>query len=1121
MDIPFESFAKIVYRLGNPPKRQAQDSSRAKPALSPSKIFQSWLNHLSKPFPAHTGKHLFRLLFPHEGSRRRYGLKEAKLAQELEKILGVRGLTRWDSVCWDAGGEGGTGCLGKEVELIMRDRRVTSAQPPSGCKAALSIREVDRLLDELASSSPFSQLSQLACPLRSTSEILTDLYRKSNLSSYALAVLTQIILRDLRPLLNPLPALPIRNPTAMLRMRSTAGPDQLALRDAMLCWDKRMWELYAGGRGDLDGCANLVEDLSENGHDFKRPIEAGPVVGVNVKVRYDPGLLACMRDCQLSHISGTDDPKITVFSKSMRNSTQDRLNAHSIILSALGLPVGTCLPIHSALKERIGTPHTRRQRGVQSIILEAEVVSYNESNREGGRGPGIEEFWWLGHAGVTANPTIRNLAMPRNRSRHLCLVFFDVLYIDGLSLLHHAYEARRAILEEVIRPLPGFAMLAERMSIPLDINRRAALKILQEVFDRSISNREEGLVLKASDSTYTNMRWQWVKLKKDYIPNLGDCIDLVLLGAGWDVDRARELRVDTSVFTTFYIGVLTNGENVKVKREVPNFEALFRVSYGLDRSALEVYNENIHHGRWSTKSYDKDDPFKRHATGDEPTIGVVSITLMCGSDGRRVSKTARLRGPGLMTAYKSLGYNDTHTPVPSPSKSPPDDSIRALWRSSSTIALIDIPELVSPISSSSSQRTSNRINDHNSPMKRVRSAPELEYAGNDVKDEPVSPPMQDRGSVVEYEPISFGENDRRICRTKRGPNISRAQNQKRRRVMPSFGDAGRRLKEIMSDQPAAGEHRIGGKGHGGGVASFLGVPDVQDEARSDARSAGNNHDAPIKRGDGSAVSRYGAPVRPQYILQPAFIPCTPGVQTPIPAPASTRKTTSALAVTNLADGSDQATSLSSDALTKTDHPPHQSMIDMETGNPSRPRRRTIRAPPPNPSGQEGRSDSSPCKRLISSIDWAGPASNCNPTPDPLTGANISATMPTDPSRLKSTTRSAVVPRSMTPSSLRLSTPLRAKAQAMGGIGNHTSGKARTTTTTRRRDESLNIGYSATATRSVRKEERDTTYRTEKNRPLSLKSRIKILERCASANAIANAVTTVNVRASSQTAAVRA
>jgi hypothetical protein len=32
------------------------------------------------------------------------------------------------------------------------------------------------------------------------------------------------------------------------------------------------------------------------------------------------------------------------------------------------------------------------------------------------------------------------------------------------------------------------------------------------------------------------------QLKKDYIPGHGDSLDMVLLGASWDKDRARELR---------------------------------------------------------------------------------------------------------------------------------------------------------------------------------------------------------------------------------------------------------------------------------------------------------------------------------------------------------------------------------------------------------------------------------------------------------------------------------------------------------------------------------------------------------------------------------------------------
>jgi len=149
-----------------------------------------------------------------------------------------------------------------------------------------------------------------------------------------------------------------------------------------------------------------------------------------------------------------------------------------------------------------------------------------------------------------------------------------------------------------------------------------------------LADLTEGLVLKADSSTYNDSKLRWVKLKvgspiycsltrqKDYIPNLGDCIDLVVLGAGWDIDRARELRgeldwlarssqsVDTSVYTTFYIGTLTNAESVS-RHCLPHFEILFRVSYGMDRDQLEVYNENIRHERWRGKPFDKDDPWKR------------------------------------------------------------------------------------------------------------------------------------------------------------------------------------------------------------------------------------------------------------------------------------------------------------------------------------------------------------------------------------------------------------------------------------------------------------------------------------------------------------------------------
>lgn len=156
-------------------------------------------------------------------------------------------------------------------------------QLPAGHKSSLTITELDHLLDQLATLSPFSQLSQPGPSHLTQSSLLTRLFRDSDLSPYALAVLTQVILRDLRPLLNPLPRLPTRNPTAMLRLKSNTGPAQLELAQAMKCWGHRMAKLYFDGKGDLDWCADAVEDMKTK--TGIRRISAGPQVGVNVQVR--------------------------------------------------------------------------------------------------------------------------------------------------------------------------------------------------------------------------------------------------------------------------------------------------------------------------------------------------------------------------------------------------------------------------------------------------------------------------------------------------------------------------------------------------------------------------------------------------------------------------------------------------------------------------------------------------------------------------------------------------------------------------------------------------------------------------------------------------------------------
>ncbi|QRV74045.1 ATP-dependent DNA ligase [Ceratobasidium sp. AG-Ba] len=192
--------------------------------------------------------------------------------------------------------------------------------------------------------------------------------------------------------------------------------------------------------------------------------------------------------------------------------------------------------------------------------------------------------------------------------RHLALVFFDILYLDGQSLLDTAFEQRRKLFEQVVHRIPGWVGLSDGVWTSLsdsthDNNTQSSSstsstnpvhEALVRRFSQVIGDYEEGLVVKPA----LGHRARWAKMKKDYIPELGDCADFIALGASCDRDRARELSLDARVLATFYIGVRTNKYDIGVR---PSFDIVFTVSYGLSRDQLESLN----HRTYSTDSYEQ------------------------------------------------------------------------------------------------------------------------------------------------------------------------------------------------------------------------------------------------------------------------------------------------------------------------------------------------------------------------------------------------------------------------------------------------------------------------------------------------------------------------------------
>jgi DNA ligase-1 len=105
--------------------------------------------------------------------------------------------------------------------------------------------------------------------------------------------------------------------------------------------------------------------------------------------------------------------------------------------------------------------------------------------------------------------------------------FFDILYLNGKSLLNRKYEVRREILEKHVKETKN--LQCARRLVTED-NKK-----VKEFFEDCIKRGLEGIILKstADDSVYQAGKrgWFWIKWKKDYTADMQDRFDLVVIGS--------------------------------------------------------------------------------------------------------------------------------------------------------------------------------------------------------------------------------------------------------------------------------------------------------------------------------------------------------------------------------------------------------------------------------------------------------------------------------------------------------------------------------------------------------------------------------------------------------------
>ncbi|KAK9361899.1 hypothetical protein V1504DRAFT_450622 [Lipomyces starkeyi] len=168
----------------------------------------------------------------------------------------------------------------------------------------------------------------------------------------------------------------------------------------------------------------------------------------------------------------------------------------------------------------------------RSFILEGEIVAVNEVTGA------LGSFQSLSNRG-------RKDVQIASISVTVCLFAFDLMYLNGESLLDIPFRTRRELLRSSFAPVPHKFAFAESIdATPLDQDA------ISTFFRSSIESKCEGIMVKLLDSiaatttastrrtksllsTYTPdlRRESWLKVKKDY-DSAADSLDLVPIG-GW------------------------------------------------------------------------------------------------------------------------------------------------------------------------------------------------------------------------------------------------------------------------------------------------------------------------------------------------------------------------------------------------------------------------------------------------------------------------------------------------------------------------------------------------------------------------------------------------------------
>lgn len=150
---------------------------------------------------------------------------------------------------------------------------------------------------------------------------------------------------------------------------------------------------------------------------------------------------------------------------------------------------------------------------------------------------------------------------------------FDILYVDGVSLIDRPLIERRRYLEKYIEQVPEFS-IADYIEV-------SEPSELEKFFLRALEEGNEGLVIKAPTGVYQAgaRGWLWIKYKRDYKSEMIDTVDLVVVGGFYGKGK-RGGKIGTALLAAY-----------DPERDV--FRTVCKVGSGFSDSDLIELNKRI------------------------------------------------------------------------------------------------------------------------------------------------------------------------------------------------------------------------------------------------------------------------------------------------------------------------------------------------------------------------------------------------------------------------------------------------------------------------------------------------------------------------------------------------